>query len=361
MTKLTFIGDIFPGDEIFTVGFGIKSKSTLDRVHQWAGNISNTIGKADYIVGNLESPLIDKLFAKNNTFFGSTLFANVLKESGVNVLSIANNHILEHGTEGFEQTVRLLKDKGIKTIGQNENGAPSILTIKHGDITICLSGFCDEKVCNIENPRCYASLVENDILETLEKMKANHADIIIFVFHWGNEYIQMPSLEQKALAHKLIDKGANLIIGHHPHVIQPYEKYHGGHIVYSLGNFCFDDVQSEHFGRGMAVKIYVEGKAIQDITFTGISVQDMAYGDDLVRPMPDKSFKQYFADINNEYQKVYNLSDENYQKLYDARLQKLHSRERVQMRKDIIKKALDPFHRHKVQFLKNIINFITNH
>jgi poly-gamma-glutamate capsule biosynthesis protein CapA/YwtB (metallophosphatase superfamily) len=82
-------------------------------------------------------------------------------------------------------------------------------------------------------------------------MQSNNADIKILSFHWGNEYIHHPSLGQRNLAYKCIEAGADIIVGHHPHVIQPYEKYKEGHIFYSLGNFCFDNLQSKQTRTGM--------------------------------------------------------------------------------------------------------------
>lgn len=358
MGSLTFIGDIFPGDEIFTKGFGIKSKTSEGNVALWTKNVRDVVGDADYIVGNLESPLVDDTSATDPTFYGKPLFADVLKGSGINILNMANNHILEHGIEGFNQTLDTLHNKQLQTVGTVKHGKPEILSIQMDDTKICMAGFCDERVCNIDNPDCYASLDETKVLDTLERIKALHPDIIIFVFHWGNEYIHLPSLEQRLLAYKLIDHGVSLIVGHHPHVIQPYERYHDGHIIYSLGNFCFDDVQSAHFGVGMIAKVEIERQAIIGLSFSGVLVQDMAYSDELVQAMDKDKFNDYFSQINSQYAGLQQLPDDEYMRIYQKANTRAHSRERILMRLNIIKKAFAFKHRHRAQLFRNIKNYI---
>lgn len=359
MIKLTFIGDIFPGDELFTSGFGIKSKTVETNRRRWENNIKETVGKANYIIGNLESPLVDDADATSKTFYGIPMFADILKDGGVNVLNLANNHIAEHGAEGFAKTVDALHGRGIMTVGGLKECEPEIITLEEEQTTICMAGFCDERVCAIANPGCYASLDDEKVFKTLERMKKMHPDVIIFIFHWGNEYIHFPSLEQRTLAYKLIDNGANLIIGHHPHVIQPYENYHGGHIIYSLGNFCFDDVQSDHFGKGMTAQITIQQKTIHHISYEGILVQDMAFGNNLVKKMNHQSFERYVGKINSKYQALKALPDEEYEAAYQKTFRQAHTRERILMRVNILKKVLDIRHRHRMQLLRNIKNYLT--
>lgn len=358
MLGLTFIGDIFPGDELFTSGFGFKSKTNGKNIGLWTKNIHEVIGEANYIVGNLESPLVDDKEAKGHTFYGIPLFSDVLKDSGINILNVANNHILEHGANGFTHTLDTLHNKQLLTIGEMGDGHSKILKIQHEGTTICMAGFCDERVCNFDNPQCYASLEEEMVFKTLENMKALHPDVIVFVFHWGDEYIHIPSPEQRKLAYKLIDHGAHLIVGHHPHVIQPYEQYQQGHIIYSLGNFCFDDVQSAHFAKGMIARVNIQQRAIRDISFKGVLVQDQAYTDSLVLPMDDRAFKRYFSRINEEYARLQQMPEETYQCIYKERHQRAHSKERIFMRLSLAKKIIDLRHRHKKQLLNNVKKYI---
>ncbi len=358
MLRLIFTGDIFPGDESFTSGFGLKSKTNEKNLRVWDKNIREVVGEADYIIGNLESPLVDDRNARGRTFYGLPLFADLLRDSGINVLNVANNHIMEHGAEGFTYTLATLHKKRMQTIGEMEKGVPKILTIKNAGTTICMAGFCDEHVCSLENPGCFAGLDDQNVLDTLQRMKQLHPDLTVFVFHWGNEYTHIPSLAQRKLAYKLIENGADLIIGHHPHVIQPYEQYRQGHIIYSLGNFCFDDVQSEHFARGMIANVCIQERAIDEIRFEGLLLQDQAYSDELVKPMDEQVFKNYFKRINDEYARIQHLADKDYQELYKERQQRAHTKERILMRLSMAAHLFNVHHRHRKQLLKNLKNYL---
>ena len=148
--------------------------------------------------------------------------------------------------------------------------------------------------------------------ETLERIKSTKPDIIVFVFHWGNEYVSFPSLEQRQLAYNLIDNGVHLIVGHHSHVIQPYEQYKNGHIIYSLGNFCFNDVPSRSLEKGMVAEVTIGDRRILDLNFKGLLVQDMSYRKDLVKPMPDALFKKSFTHTNQRYARLCRQQEHTY-------------------------------------------------
>jgi len=360
MIGLTFIGDIFPGDELFTKGYGIKSKTDESHICLWTKNIRDVVGETNYIIGNLEGPLIEEANAMDATFYGKPAFAEVLEKSGINILNVANNHILEHGVEGFIHTQKTLQAQQLQTIGEIADGTPKILIIQDEETKICMAGFCDERVCVKNNPNCYSSLDEKQICDTLERMKALHPDVIVFVFHWGNEYIHVPSLEQRHLAYKLIDAGVHLIVGHHPHVIQPYEQYKNGHIIYSLGNFCFDDVQSDHFSKGMIARVSIQEQVINNISFEGVIVQDQAYTDDIVRSMDSLKFDSYFSQINRKYNQLKLLPDNEYQANYKKEHHHSHTKERIFMRLSLIKKMMDIHHRHKMQLLENFKNYLAH-
>lgn len=353
MLRLRFIGDIFPGDEFFTAGFGIRSLTGEERAGAWMREISDVLQEGDFSIGNLEGPLVEA--PDEETFCGRPFFADILKGSGINVLNVANNHILEQGVEGYQETLSVLKSRGIHVTGaRTGDGEPEILTLTAEGTKVCMAGFCDESISSFENPGCYASLEREKVFETLERMKALQPDVIVLIFHWGNEYIHFPSLKQRELARALIDAGARLIVGHHPHVIQPYEHYKDGHILYSLGNFCFDDVQSARFGKGMTARVEIEAGAITGLSFSGVKVQDMAYGDSLVAPMDAEAFARYFKRIQEEYAALSLLPEAEYQRKYEKLLKREHARERVYMRTSVVKKLLNVKTKHRRQLLLNI-------
>ena len=353
--RLLFVGDIFPADEDISKGFGILSK-TKDNKKRWTDNIQAVMGQADYIVGNLEGPLLRH--PEDKTFCGSPLFAEVLKDAGVNILNIANNHITEHGAEGVDQTLSILKEQGILAIGTVQNDSPEFVTIQENDTKICLAGFCDNRICTMGKSECYAGLDARTVTETLERIKSTKPDIIVFVFHWGNEYVSFPSLEQRQLAYNLIDNGVHLIVGHHSHVIQPYEQYKNGHIIYSLGNFCFNDVPSRSLEKGMVAEVTIGDRQILDLNFKGLLVQDMSYRDDLVKPMPDALFKKSFTRTNHQYARLCRQQDHTYLGHYAKTVKRNHRIEMMKMCVEFSIKALNPWNRYRRMLVSNIRQYL---
>ena len=183
------------------------------------------------------------------TFTSSPSTAPNLAAYGINMASLANNHSLNFGKEGFEQTKLYLGDSGIETFGTpfNRTIGGNVYSIRtlHG-IRVAFIG--------------YHELYESDlnpILEQIEKLKP-HVDFITIVAHWGAEYGRLIPRYQQKSAHKFIDAGADLIVGHHPHVVQPMEVYKNKMIFYSLGNFLFDQRGKEKLRVRLAVGISYE-------------------------------------------------------------------------------------------------------
>ena len=356
---LKFIGDIFPGDEIFTSGFGIKSKTTDANAELWIDDIKKTVGEADYIIGNLESPLINDKLATNPTFYGKPEFAKILQRAGVNVLNVANNHILEHGDDGFKYTIKTLSENGQKVVGKSIDCRSEVLMFEEHGTKICMAGFCDERVCHDNNNgNYYAPLIEQWIFNALDVMSDMGADIKIFIFHWGNEYINIPSPDQRSLSYKLIDAGADLIIGHHPHVIQPYEKYKHGHIVYSLGNFCFDSILSKNFSVGMMADVILNGNRIQKVKLRGVSLCDMIYTDHLTSAMTPSAFDDFYKAKSDYYYSLIPLSMDDYGRLYYRSHKSIHLRERIRMKTKVLSDVFDIRNRYRKNHLYNINNYL---
>lgn len=117
--KLTFIGDVFPADESFCVGFGIHSQFQKNWGAAWKNNIRAFTEASDYVIGNLESPLVDPSRAITDDFYGHPRFASFLKDCGINVLNVANNHILEQGENGYKETIQVLRSEGIEVVGNS--------------------------------------------------------------------------------------------------------------------------------------------------------------------------------------------------------------------------------------------------
>ena len=151
-----------------------------------------------------------------------------LTQNRVNVCSLANNHSLDFGEDGLKQTIRYLKEEGIGFIGTEECNRKDIIA-SGKKVRIC---------SYYGNQKGIARINKQEILNDIYHHKSE-VDYVFVCLHWGEEYVAYPSLEQQQMAHAFVDAGANAVIGHHPHVMQGYEEYHGGYIFYSLGNFNF--------------------------------------------------------------------------------------------------------------------------
>lgn len=148
-----------------------------------------------------------------------------MKQGSIEAVNLANNHSKDYGLESFEDTKKYLNEAGIINFGYEETAVIDVKGVKVGLIGTY------ELATGIE---CKEQLIEN-----INKVKEEGAVLIIVNFHWGIEREYYPNAVQKELAHAAIDNGADLVVGHHPHVLQGIETYNGKKIVYSLGNFCF--------------------------------------------------------------------------------------------------------------------------
>lgn len=351
--KITFIGDIFPADESFCLGFGIKSKFEEQWGSKWRNNILSVTNGSDIVVGNLESPLLDSSLAEKSDFYGSPLFAGFIKNCGVNILNIANNHILEHGKIGYKETLKALQDSGIGIVGDNNK----VLYLQKENYKIAVAGFCGVDLDRFDNEDCFSILNEQNIKLALDDITANNVDFKIFCFHWGNEYIHIPSLEQRKLAYKLVDAGVDVIIGHHPHVIQPYEQYKNGHIFYSLGNFCFNNpYQSRQFSKGMGVTIHfdIAKRGIHGVNIFGVKLLQV----NLMRLMNPSEFDVFFSSIQKNFHAV--KDDGRYDVMYKDKLKKRHLTERVLMKLSLLHLYFTISSEERKLLLRNLKQFYFN-
>lgn len=160
---------------------------------------------------------------KTFTFKGPKKYNKILSYGSVEVVNLANNHTMDWGKQGFDDTRAALRKKNIKyCYGQK------ITFKKVNGVKVAFVGF-----------NVLSGAGKSDVKKAIDKAKSKDATIIIASFHWGIEGNYSPESKQKELAHYAIDEGASLVIGHHPHVLQGLEEYKGRYILYSMGNFCF--------------------------------------------------------------------------------------------------------------------------
>lgn len=202
----------------------------------------------DAVVGNLEGTITTEqsIAQRDHTILRFTFdprFADVLKSAGFTVLGSANNHALDFGKSGYVQTVEALQRAGIMQFGAPFNDENISAQIPIRNKMLCMVG--------------YHELFKSDptsVLAEIVRIRPS-CSYIVLMTHWGIEYQHAPSTQQVALAHEFIDAGVDVIIGAHPHVVEPLEIYNNHAIFYSLGNFLFDQGFSPQVMRGLAVDI----------------------------------------------------------------------------------------------------------
>jgi poly-gamma-glutamate synthesis protein (capsule biosynthesis protein) len=231
--KIYAVGDIFLANQPTQIDKGVTRIIKTKGTEYLFKNVNNVFKNADVLMGNFETPVCEKKNIKSKIFRSEEYTIKCLAETGFDILSVANNHILEQGVDGYINTISIMKKNKILPIG--EKNKTKIISIKGTKIGLIAFSSIDNM--NINGP--YQKLEINKIIEEIKYLKTN-VDIIIISAHWGYEYINYPSPKQIEIAHKFIDSGANIILGHHPHVLQNIEVYKNNIIAYSLGNFIFD-------------------------------------------------------------------------------------------------------------------------
>ncbi|MDP2864107.1 MAG: CapA family protein, partial [bacterium] len=204
-----------------------------------------------------------------------------LSFSGFNVLSLANNHAFDYTREALEDTFLRLKEAGIDYLGGgfNENEAFSPIIKEINGVKIAFLAYTNlgpETWKAFETNSGIAWISEKEINKIKQDIKSakEKADILIVSLHAGEEYTQEPTKFQVEFSKMTIDAGADLIVGHHPHVIQRNEKYKNGWIFYSLGNFIFDQSFSEETMQGQIVEVLIENKQIKEVIAKEIKINN---------------------------------------------------------------------------------------
>ncbi len=245
VTELVFVGDIMLARHV-----DFLSKQAKDEEYPFL-KIKDFLASADFTIGNLEGPIIKNYFiVPNNTvrFSFSPNKAEVVAGVGFDYLSQANNHTNDPYVGAETETKKYLAQNNIIGFGQNRNsGQDKAVRISKNGQEINLFGLYDFG----------ADFDELKALKNISQQTEDNVLDIVFV-HWGTEYNTKHSGSQEILAHKLIDSGVDLIIGHHPHVVQDIEQYKNKYIFYSLGNFIFDQYFSTETQQGLSLKLILD-------------------------------------------------------------------------------------------------------
>jgi len=223
------------------IAVGDISLQTRNNSHPFE-KVKAVLKGKDVLFGNPETVLSShgKETEKACLLHTSPNQAIYLKNAGFDILNIANNHIMDLGVEGFNKTLEVLNENGLLFIGvSNRKFTKPWAIVERNGIKIGFVGYSQGGVYDFQRGVTIKGIDEAEIIRDIEKLSPQ-CDFIVVSLHWGIEKAFYPSPKQVALAHKLIDSGATIILGHHPHVIQGIERYKSGLIAYSLGNFQFE-------------------------------------------------------------------------------------------------------------------------
>ncbi len=282
---------LFTGDIMLSRSVGARMEALRD----WSFPfhlIADTLRSADFRYCNLECPVSDRGRNLHHlySFRADPRVIEGLKAAGFNVASQANNHTYDWGPEALLDSLDRLRAAGIQPVGAGQNilAAYYPLLVRVGSLRIAFLAYVNidpkEATAGLDRP----GVAWLDPPQALADIRFARplADLVIVCPHWGVEYALQPTPEQVDLAHQMIDAGADMIVGSHPHVVQPLEKYHNHWIAYSLGNFIFDQ-HGPNTHRGLMLRASVHNKRILDVTPIPIDINSRFQA--LLAPVKDAS------------------------------------------------------------------------
>lgn len=243
--------------------------------------VAPTLKQAQLVFANLECPLgVGGRFL--NMFRGEPESIQGLSYGGIDVVSLANNHILDYDNQVFFQTMDILGEAGIGFAGAGRNlrEARTPLIVEEGGLRIAFLAYTEMWFVYTREPHNWAAtdilpgvaparldLVKEDVRSALEQ-----ADVVVVSFHWGQEYKEEPTLAQYELGRGAIDAGAHLVLGHHPHVLQGVEFHRWGVIIYSLGNFIFDELRPPLTEESVILQAVLKRGKVEQIDFLPVRI-----------------------------------------------------------------------------------------
>ncbi|MFS3930110.1 CapA family protein [Priestia flexa] len=227
--KISAAGDFTLGtDESFPYQQSFPHEADKNGLPYFVEHIKDLFENDDFTTVNLETTLTNSTqkAAKTFRFKGDPSYVNILKLGNIEAVNLANNHIFDYLDQGYEDTMKTLDENDIGYFGYDNEYITEVKGVKIG--ALGYEGWDS----NVETAK-------KEVKAGIKRLRKEGAEIVIVHYHWGIEKSPVPTQTQQELARYTIDNGADLILGHHPHVVQGIEEYKGKFIVYSLGNFMF--------------------------------------------------------------------------------------------------------------------------
>ena len=268
---------LFVGDIMLSRVVGTKMETIGDYKYPFL-EAANVLENVDLTFGNLEGPISDRGQNQGSiySFRADPRVVEGLSYAGIDVLSLANNHIWDWGETALLDTISLLARAGITPVGAGANyeqaNKPALFEI--GKVKMAVLAYTNLLPKNLQAGYETPGLSDFDVDKVVEVVSTltEEGNLVVILMHWGEEYKTSANNSQKEIARVLIDAGADLIVGHHPHVVQELEQYGDGWVAYSLGNFVFDQSFSEDTMRGVALRVRVNSNGILEAKLMPVSI-----------------------------------------------------------------------------------------
>lgn len=228
-------------------------------------HVARYLRKGDIVFGNLECVLCDKGVAaeKEITLYAPPERAEYLREAGFNILSLANNHILDFGSAGLAQTCSALREQGISFVGAGDKAATrGHRIVEAGGLKVGFLAYGEADACHIQDGVFVNCIHRCAILDQVRYLKPR-CDALVVSLHWGIEYVRYPSPSQVNLARELVAEGCDLVLGHHPHVVQGFEKIGRSLVAYSLGSFHIKPLRGEGTRQSCMLRVRLSERGVE--------------------------------------------------------------------------------------------------
>lgn len=301
---ISAVGDCtFGTDENFAYEGSMPAKyDEVGDFNYFFENVKSVFEEDDLTIVNFEGTLTDSTIREDKQFAfkADKSYAEILTDGFVEAANLANNHSKDYGEQSYNDTMDALDEAGITNFGYDRVAIKKVKGIKVGLVgTYVLADGLG---------------VKDSMEKNIQDLKDEGAQVIIASFHWGEEKAEYPNDVQVELAHAAIDAGADLVLGHHPHVLQEIEQYKGKNIVYSLGNFCFggnmypSDMDTMIFQQTFTLK----GGKLQEDNVTNIIPCSISSVEDYNNYQPTPAAGEKETEILNKItQRSQGLSNEN--------------------------------------------------
>jgi poly-gamma-glutamate synthesis protein (capsule biosynthesis protein) len=278
--KFSAIGDVTLGDHPLCVGFGAYSRFRKeDALFPFLKSLE-ALRRSELLFGNLECAH-SRVGLREGDYNsiqmrGDPRHIEALVAAGFSVVNVANNHSMQHGNDAFLDTVRQLEHSNIACCGvaadATATSARPAIVRKNG-LAVGFLGYSLRPRQYFEHVPLYAEGEPEAMVRDVQALR-KQADAVIVSLHWGEEFIQRPSPGEIGIARRLVDAGADLVIGHHPHVLRGIERHGRGCIVYSLGNFVCDMVWDDTLRTSLIFECTLTGDGVRDINLVPTYTND---------------------------------------------------------------------------------------